>query len=273
MQLRLPFVPRPPVVPVLRLSGVIGMVGLRGGLSMQGLAAPIEALFKRKDTPAVALIVNSPGGSPVQSSLIAGRIRALAAEKKKPVIAFVEDVAASGGYWLALAADEILVDPSSIIGSIGVVSAGFGFPDAIARLGVERRVYTTGARKALLDPFRPENPDDIGLLKELQDDIYQRFVGWVRERRGAKLQPGDTELFDGRVFTGERALALGLVDGLGDVRTTLKARFGDKTRLVAIGPKQSWLQRRLRLDARPGHMLVDTLSALEERACWQRFGL
>ena len=273
MNLRIPFLPRPPVVPVLRLSGVIGMVGLRGGLSLASLERSIEALFRRKEAPAVALVVNSPGGSPVQSSLIAGRIRALAAEKRKPVIAFVEDVAASGGYWLALAADEILVDPSSIIGSIGVVSAGFGFTDAIARLGVERRVHTTGARKALLDPFRPENPDDLGLLRELQDDIYQRFVAWVRERRGERLRPGGTELFDGRVFTGERAVGLGLVDGLGDLRTTMKARFGEKTRLQLIGPRQGWLQRRLRLDSRPAHMVADMLSVLEERAHWQRLGL
>lgn len=270
--MRLPFVSRPPVVPVLRLSGVIGAVGLRGGLTLAGLERTIEQAFAVKTAPAVALSVNSPGGSPVQSSLIAARIRSLSVEKKKPVLAFVEDVAASGGYWLACAADEIRADASSIVGSIGVVSAGFGFTEAIARLGIERRVHTAGTRKGLLDPFRPEGEDDLLLLKELQGDIHGRFISWVRERRGSRLTEADG-LFDGRIFTGERAVGLGLIDGLGEIRTVLKDRFGAKTRLQVLGPRRGWLQRRLRPDAEVGHMLAVALDHLEERAHWQRFGL
>lgn len=268
-----------PVIPALRLSGVIGSGGglpLRGaGISMAGLERQLDALFAPKDAPAAVLLINSPGGSPVQSSLIGQRVRALAAKRKRPVLAFVEDVAASGGYWLACAADEIFADPSSIVGSIGVVSAGFGFQDAIARLGVERRVHTTGARKALLDPFRPEQADDLVLLKDLQADILARFVGWVRERRGARLKEDGDTLFDGRVWTGERALALGLIDGLAEPRALIKDRFGDKARLRIIGQRRGWLARRLRPDVAglPASLLADALALVEERAHWQRFGL
>lgn len=270
--IRLPFVNRPPTVPVLRLAGVIGQIGLRGGMTLATLEKTIEQAFALKHAPAVALAINSPGGSPVQSSLIAARIRAHAEEKGRPVIGFVEDVAASGGYWLACAADEILADASSIVGSIGVISAGFGFTEAIARLGIERRVHTAGVRKGLLDPFRPEDSDDLDLLKRLQGDIHGRFIAWVRERRGAKLVEADG-LFDGQVFTGERAVGVGLVDGLGEIRSTLKGRFGAKTRLVPMGPRRGWLQRRLRPGAEVGHMLAAALDHLEERAHWQRYGL
>ena len=180
--------PRPPTIPAIRLAGVIGSVGLAGrGLTLAGLERALDAAFARR-APAIALLINSPGGSPVQSALIADRIRALADEKSKPVLAFVEDVAASGGYWLACAADEIFADPSSIVGSIGVVSAGFGFEDALARLGVERRVHTTGERKGMLDPFRPERESDIELLRGIQADILARFVAHVRDRRGGRLK-------------------------------------------------------------------------------------
>jgi serine protease SohB len=264
---------RAPVVPAVRLSGVIGSVGLAGrGLTLAGVERALDAAFAHKHAPAVALLINSPGGSPVQSALIAGRIRALAEEKGKPVLAFVEDVAASGGYWLACAADEILADPSSIVGSIGVVSAGFGFERAIARLGVERRVHATGERKALLDPFRPERPGDLELLREIQGDILARFVEHVRNRRGNRLRGGDGELFDGRVWTGDAALRHGLIDGLGEARATVRARFGKEARLAVANPRRGLL-RRLRLRAEPAHMLDDVLAVLEARAHWRRYGL
>jgi len=265
---------RAPVVPAVRLSGVIGQIGLAGrGLTLSGLERVLDQAFAVKGAPAVALLVNSPGGSPVQSALIAGRIRALAERKKRPVLAFVEDVAASGGYWLACAADEILADASSIVGSIGVISAGFGFQEAIARLGVERRVHTTGPRKALLDPFRPEREDDLELLRSIQGEIHGRFIAWVRERRGARLERARGELFDGRVWTGAAAVEQGLIDGLGEARAVVRARFGQKVRLVPVNPRQSWLMRRLRFRSEPAHILADALEVLEARAHWQRFGL
>lgn len=265
------------VVPALRLSGVIGSVPLRGGgLTLHALEKQIEQLFAPKDAPAAILLVNSPGGSPVQSSLIAKRIRDLAEEKKRPVYAFVEDVAASGGYWLACAADEIFADPASIVGSIGVVSSGFGFQDAIARLGIERRVHTTGERKSLLDPFRPEQPGDLEVLREVQADILAGFVGWVRERRGARLKEEGQTLFDGRVWTAERGRALGLVDGLAEARGFVKARFGKDAKLKVIEARRGWLARRLKFggtgtDARA--IVAEVLAGLEERATWQRYGL
>lgn len=263
------------IVPAIRLAGVIGPAGFAGrGLTLIGLERAIDQAFAVKSAPAVALSINSPGGSPVQSALIAGRIRALAEEKQRPVLAFVEDVAASGGYWLACAADEIFADAASIVGSIGVVSAGFGFQHAIARLGIERRVHTAGERKALLDPFQPERPEDIELLKEVQRDIHARFIAHVRARRGGRLkEAGDAELFSGRIWTGEVALALGLIDGLGEARGVIRARFGQEARLRVVNARAGWLRRRLRFRAEPAHMLGELLSALEERASWQRFGL
>lgn len=265
---------RPPVVPAVRLSGVIGQVGLAGrGLALSNVERLLDRAFAVRHAPAVALLVNSPGGSPVQSSLIATRVRELAEEKKRPVLAFVEDVAASGGYWLACAADEIVADASSIVGSIGVISAGFGFQEAIARLGVERRVHTTGPRKALLDPFRPERPEDLEILRAIQGEIHARFIAWVRERRGARLERARDELFDGRVWTGAAAVEQGLVDGLGEARAVVRARFGEKARLVPVNPRQGWLLRRLRFRAEPAHMLDEALGILKARAHWRRFGL
>lgn len=265
---------RQPVIPAVRLQGVIGQVGLGGrGLTLAGIERTLDAAFAVKRAPAVALLINSPGGSPVQSAQIADRIRLLAAKRQRPVLAFVEDVAASGGYWLACAADEILADASSIVGSIGVVSAGFGFQEAISRLGIERRVHTAGGRKALLDPFRPESPDDLVLLREIQGEIHGRFIAWVRERRGDRLDGAGGELFDGRVWTGAKAVEQGLIDGLGEARATVRARFGDEARLLPVNPRQSWLLRRLRFRAEAAHMLDDAIGVLEARAHWQRFGL
>jgi signal peptide peptidase SppA len=268
----------PPVVAVLRLDGIIAARGgLRSkGLSISALAEPIERAFGVKDLAAVALVINSPGGSPVQSALIERRIRQLAAEKNVPVLAFAEDVAASGGYWLALAADEIWAQDASILGSIGVVSAGFGFPDLIRRFGIERRVYTAGTSKAMLDPFRAEDPGDVERLKTLQLDIHDGFKDLVRARRGARLKEDD-QVFTGAVFTGRQALARGLIDGIGDIRQVLRERFGERVRLRPVGERKrrGFRLGRFGLASRtdPIEIVTDALGALEERAIWARFGL
>ena len=268
-----PWRPRTPTIPAVRLAGVIGSVGLAGrGLTLAGLERALDAAFAHRHAPAVALLINSPCGSPVQSALIAGRIRSLASEKNKPVLAFVEDVAASGGYWFACAADEIYADPSSIVGSIGVISAGFGFEDALARLGVERRVHATGEHKGMLDPFRPERDGDIELLRGIHADILARFVAHVRDRRGGRLKGDQAELFDGRVWTGAAALPLGLIDGLGEARATVRARFGKDARLALANPRRGFL-RRLRWRAQPGHSVEELFAAVEARAHWRRYGV
>ncbi|MEO3435320.1 S49 family peptidase [Inquilinus sp. CAU 1745] len=265
---------KPPIVPVLRLSGVIGQGGgLRQGLTLAALAGPIEKAFSMKHAPAVALAINSPGGSPVQSALIAGRIRELAAEKKKPVYAFVEDVAASGGYWLALAADAVYADKSSIVGSIGVVSAGFGFPELIARHGVERRVYTAGSSKVILDPFKPEREEDVEKLRALQRDIHEAFKDHVRDRRAGKLTAGDDVLFEGDFWTGSKALEFGLIDGIGHMLPVLREKFGEKVKLRAVTQTKGWLRRRLNFGSALEGFAADAIAAVEERAHWQRFGL
>jgi signal peptide peptidase SppA len=261
-----------PQVAVLRLSGVIGRTGAirRGGLTLEDLADPIERAFKTPHLSAVALLVNSPGGSPVQSALISKRIRALADEKNVPVYAFCEDVAASGGYWLACAADEIHADGASVIGSIGVVSAGFGFPALLEKIGVERRVHTAGDKKAILDPFQPENPDDIEHLKELQRDIHDQFKQHVRDRRGDRLAADDTVLFSGEFWTGNRAKELGLVDEIGDLRSVMRAKFGEKVRLRVVANRRGWIERKFGLQS----AWVDELvGALEARVLWGRYGL
>ena len=270
---------RGPVVPVVRLSGVIASGGLLGsrGISIESVAPLLKRAFDMRGAKAVALAINSPGGSPVQSALIGQRIRLLAAENDVKVIAFVEDVAASGGYWLACAADEIVVDPSSIVGSIGVISAGFGFQDMIGRIGVERRVHTSGERKAMLDPFRPEKPEDVERLHRLQAEIHDGFKDWVRERRAGKLKGDEATLFSGEFWTGKRGLELGLVDGLGELRTTLQARYGAQVHLPVIGPRRRLLSR-FGLGTSVDGTGIDgigpaTLAAIEERLHWQRFGL
>ena len=269
---------RGPIVPVVSLNGVI-VAGSRfgqRGLSMESTAAVLRRAFNTQGAKAVALSINSPGGSPVQSALIAARIRLLAAEKGLPVIAFVEDVAASGGYWLACAADEIVANPSSIVDSIGVISAGFGFQDLIARIGVERRMHTSGERKAMLDPFQPEKEEDVARLKSLQAEIHDDFKKWVRERRGAKLKGDDATIFSGEFWTGRRGLELGLIDGLGDLRSTLQARYGAKVRLPMIATRRSLFARfglGSRVSGRLDEIGPATVAAIEERLHWQRFGL
>ena len=265
---------RGPVVPVVRLSGVIASSGLLGNrsLSIETVAPLLRRAFDMRGAKAVALAINSPGGSPVQSALIGQRIRLLADEKKLKVVAFVEDVAASGGYWLACAADEIIVDPHSIVGSIGVISAGFGFQDLIGRIGVERRVHTSGERKSMLDPFRPEKSEDVERLARLQAEIHDGFKDWVRQRRAGKLNGDEQSLFSGEFWTGRRGAELGLVDGLGELRATLQARYGTKVRLPVIGPRRRLLSR-FGLGLSVDGIGPGTLAALEERLHWQRFGL
>jgi serine protease SohB len=268
--------PAPPVVGVLRLEGMI-LSGLnRGrGLSLEALESAIERLFSLKRLVAVAVVINSPGGAPGQSSLIHSRLRQRAAEAKLPLIAFAEDVAASGGYWLALAGDEIFATEASLIGSIGVVTAGFGFTDLIAKLGVERRVYTAGESKAMLDPFRPEKPEDVARLKELQEDLHTEFKTLVRARRGEKLKE-TPEMFSGAVFTGNKALGLGLIDGIGEMRGVMRQRYGEKVLFAPIATGRQGLLRRLFGGGRRGILhdaAIDLLATIEERSLWARFGL
>jgi serine protease SohB len=272
----------PPLVPVVRLSGVIAAREVFGrSLSLIAVAARLERAFRLRGASAVALLVNSPGGSPVQSALIGRRIRQLAEETGLPVHVFVEDVAASGGYWLACAGDDIHADAASIVGSIGVLSAGFGFVQALDRLGIERRVYTAGATKAQLDPFRPENPEDIARLRRLQDDIHADFKSWVRERRGAKLKADDATLFEGEFWTGRRALELGLVDGIGHMRDVLRARYGAKVRTPLVGERRGFSPLRRLFGMRGpddaerlgGSLTEGALMAIEDRVLWSRFRL
>jgi signal peptide peptidase SppA len=265
---------RGPVVPVVSLTGVIVAGSRLGGrgLSIESVAPILRRAFNMGGAKAVALSINSPGGSPVQSALIGARIRLHAKEKNIPVIAFVEDVAASGGYWLACAADEIVADPNSIVGSIGVISAGFGFQDLLARIGVERRMHTSGERKSMLDPFQPEKAEDVERLKRLQAEIHDDFKRWVRERRGAKLRGTDGELFSGEFWTGRRALEMGLIDGMGNLREVLQARYGEKVRLPMISPRRGLLSR-VGIGSRMDEIGPSTLAAVEERLHWQRYGL
>jgi len=271
-----------PVVPVVRLSGVIGFsTPLRPGLTLASVARPLEKAFELRNGRAVALVINSPGGSPVQSHLIYRRIRALAEEKKRPVIAFVEDVGASGGYMIACAADEIICDGSSIVGSIGVVGGSFGFPKLMERIGVERRLYTSGEHKAMLDPFLPENPGDVERLKAVQSEIHQGFIGLVKASRGARLKGPENALFSGEYWGGQTAIALGLADAIGDLRSTLRARFGDKVATPLISADRSLFGRlRPAMDLTGAGALGlgselagEMISAIEARALWARYGL
>lgn len=293
------FFNRKPFVPVLRLSGTIGsMPPLRSGLTLAATAGALEKAFTASKVPGVVIVVNSPGGSPVQSHLIFQRIRALAAEHKKRVHVFCEDVAASGGYFLAVAGDEIYCDPSSIVGSIGVISSGFGFEKAIEKLGIERRVHTAGLSKSTLDPFLPEKPEDIERLKTLQKDVHDVFIGVVKDRRAGKLKGLDAELFSGAYWSAARALDHGLIDGIGDVRSRMRALYGEKVQLRVVPLAKGGLLSRLTRGAGSSqfgglaagladglspasligsnlgsNLAADTLAVLEDRALWARFGL
>ena len=271
---------RHPLVTVLRLAGVIGSLPARGGLTAEGLEPLIEKAFAPKQLTAVALIVNSPGGSPVQSGLIQQRIRSIALRKNVPVLVFVEDVAASGGYWLACAGDEIFVNENSIVGSIGVIASGFGFPEALDKLGIERRVHTAGEHKGMLDPFRPEDPEEVERLKGIQAEMHESFKSLVRSRRGKRLKAPEDELFTGAFWTGRRAVELGLADAVGDLRTVVRDRFGPRVRFLVAEPRRGWLRRRIgmtgpEVDERDigAGFARGLLSAVEERLMWSRWGL
>ena len=270
------FGPPMPTVAVIRFEGVIATRSQRA-LNLRRFAGALERAFKTRGLKAVALAINSPGGSPAQSALLYRRIRQLAAERSVPVIAFTEDVAASGGYWLALAADEIYAEDTSLIGSIGVITAGFGFVEAMNRLGIERRLFTAGENKSMLDPFLPERETDVARLKTLQRDLHDSFKDLVRERRGAKLKGDEALLFSGEVFAGRRALGLGLIDGIGELRGVLRGMFGESVRLRLVEPDR---RRRFALTrlvpsfgADPGDIAGDLLTRIEERITWARFGL
>lgn len=260
----IPFIPKSPLVPVIRLQGAIGAGGR--SLSDQALAPLFERAFARGKPAAVALAINSPGGSPVQSSLIAARIRRLADQHKVPVHAFVEDVAASGGYWLAVAADDIWVDESSVVGSIGVIYASFGFADLMARQGVERRVHTAGTSKSFGDPFKPETPRDVERIRAMLEPLHANFIAHVKARRGAKLK-ADADLFNADIWLGQASVEMGLTDGIGHLVPKLREIYGDKVRLAPMGQRRSLLQRF-------GLGVTETLmGSIEERALWARYGL
>ena len=266
-----------PVVPVVRLVGVIGIsTPLKPGLTLANVARGLERAFALPNIKAVALAINSPGGSAVQSHLIHRRIRALAEENEVPVIAFVEDVAASGGYMIACAADEIVADPSSIVGSIGVVTASFGFDRLFERIGIERRIHTAGERKAMLDPFKPEKPEDVKRLKAVQRSIHEGFMALVKERRGKKLAGPEKTLFSGEFWIGGEAEKLGLVDRLGDMRGVLRERYGKDVIIRLISPPAGWLGRRVpgvAADVASADWAATLISAIEARVLWGRYGM
>jgi serine protease SohB len=270
-----------PIVPVVRLTGIIGFsTPLKPGLTLAGIARPLERAFSTRHARAVALLINSPGGSPVQSHLIFRRIRQLAEEKGLRVIAFVEDVGASGGYMIACAADEIVCDLSSMVGSIGVVGGTFGFDKLMEKVGVERRLYTSGERKAMLDPFLPEKPEDVKRLKQIQNEIHDAFIALVKERRGPKLAGPEKTLFSGEYWTGATAVELGIVDAIGDLRSFLRERYGDEVLMPLMPMEKGFFAKRLRgagseleLFARRSRWAEDMVSALEARALWSRYGL
>jgi serine protease SohB len=269
-----------PVVPVVRLSGVIGIsTPLKPGLTVASVARSLDRAFSTGRARAVALAINSPGGSAAQSHLIHRRIRSLAEEKQIPVIAFIEDVGASGGYMIACAADEIVCDESSIVGSIGVVGGSFGLQGLIKKIGIERRLYTSGERKAMLDPFLPEKPEDVKRLKAIQAEIHQSFIALVKNRRNGKLAGPENDLFSGEYWTGKRALELGLVDAIGDLRSVLRSRFGEEVRTPLISERGLFGRRIPGIGAAVdrlqggGDLAEDMISAIEARAIWARFGL
>ncbi|MDC0865097.1 S49 family peptidase [Rickettsiaceae bacterium] len=267
-----------PIIAVLRLDGVIGKIGMtKSGMTMKDLNKLIEKTFKIDKLEAVCLVINSPGGSPVQSDLIAKRITALAKEKDVKVFGFVEDVAASGGYWLACAADEIYASHSSIIGSIGVISSGFGFHEAIKKLGIERRVHTEGKTKSVLDPFKPSRDSDVKIIKKIQKEIHQHFIDTVKERRADRLTQSDDILFNGEFWTGQIALDYGLIDGIGDMYSFIQKKYGDKVKIEYIENKQSWIKKKLGMASLSKEFTSDftdsLVDSLEQKIAYNKFDI
>ena len=266
------FIKKKPIVPVLRFDGVIGTGGGfgKGRINAENLETSIKKAFSENKPSAVAIIINSPGGSPVQSSLIYQRVRYLADKKDVPILVFIEDVAASGGYWLSCIGDEIFADKASIVGSIGVISASFGFTEAIEKLGVERRVYTTGKSKGSLDPFKPERPEDVKMLKNIMNDTQKAFNDLVNHRRGKKLKDDGT-IFTGAFWSGEQALELGLIDGIGEIRSVLRERFGSKVKLKYITKKKGFISGILQSSLSP--LVKNVINEIDNNTHWKRFGL
>ena len=268
-----------PVVAILKLSGIISSesrLGGRSGLNLNDLSDSLVKAFSYKNIKAVALLINSPGGSPVQSALIGNRILELSKEKEVPVYSFIEDLAASGGYWLSCAANKIYAMESSIVGSIGVISSGFGAVEAIKKIGIERRVYSEGKNKGLLDPFLPEKKEDIEQIKKIQKDLHKQFISWVKVRRGKRLKAKDEELFNAGIWSGMKSKELGLVDGIGDYYTTMKSMFGDEVKFKDFSKKTSWIKQRFFSQYKSSHKtnLVDHfLDRVEEKIIWSKFGL
>lgn len=268
-----------PKVVALRMAGVIADSAMvrSAGISHAKYTKLIDKAFGMPNVKAVALIINSPGGAPAQCSLITAQIRKLAEEKEVPVYAFVEDVAASGGYWLSCAANEIYAQETSIVGSIGVITSGFGLEDFIKRYDIHRRVYTSGKDKSFLDPFKAEKPEDLKRLRELQESMHDAFKHWVKDRRGEKLNGDDNTLMEGAFWTASDALHYGLIDGIGDCRSVMKNRFGDDIKIVDLAPDKKWFSTlpfasgvsQLNKD----DLFATALSYAEERAAWGRFGL
>ena len=256
-----------PVVAVLRLEGVVGKVSpMKSGLTLCSLNKLIEKMFKIERLKAVCLAINSPGGSPVQSELIANRIIELAKEKDIPVYSFIEDVAASGGYWLACAGDKIFASRSSIVGSIGVIAAGFGFHEAIEKLGIQRRVYTQGNNKSVLDPFQPEKESDVKIIKKIQKDTHNHFIDTVKERRGGKITQSDEVIFNGEFWSGQIAADFGLVDGIDDLYSFIQEKFGDEVKIEYIEQKQSWFKKRFGVSAVSKEFADNLVGGLVESA-------
>ena len=273
------FTSKKPTVALLKLSGLIsteGRLGGKGSLNLNDLSDSITKAFTQKNIKAVALLVNSPGGSPVQSALISNRIRELASEKDMPVYCFIEDLAASGGYWLSCAADEIYAMESSIIGSIGVISSGFGAVEAIKKVGIERRVYSEGKNKGLLDPFLPEKKEDILQIKKIQKDLHVQFINWIKLRRGKRLKGNDEELFNAGIWSGKKSKDLGLIDGIGDYYSVMKNIFGKEVKFKDFSKKQSWIKQRFFAEKRvynSDQLIKNIINNIEERIAWSKYGL
>lgn len=270
-----PFLEGKPKIAAIRMAGVIADTSMmrRAGISHQKYSKLLDRAFSLPNLKAVALVINSPGGAPAQCSLITTQIRKLSEEKEIPVYAFIEDVAASGGYWIACAAGEIYAQETSIVGSIGVISAGFGLEDFIKRYDIKRRVYTAGKDKSFLDPFKPEKPEDLSRLRDLQENMHDSFKNWVKERRGAKLNGSDDTLMEGAFWTATDAQHYGLIDGIGACRDVMKEKFGDDVKIIDLAPEKKWQIPFIPGAEGKADMVADALSYAEDRAAWQRFGL
>ena len=271
------FFSKNPVVALIKLSGIIspdGRLGSKNNLNLNDLSDSLTKAFRFKNVKAVALLINSPGGSPVQSCLISNRIRELSAEKEMPVYCFIEDVAASGGYWLSCAADKIYAMESSIVGSIGVISSGFGAVEAIKRIGIERRVYSEGKNKGMLDPFLPEKKEDIDQIKSIQKDLHEQFISWIKKRRGKRIKVSDDIVFNAGIWSGRQALKIGLVDDIGDYYTVMKKKFGKDIKFKDFSKKQSWFKQKFLSRNNKGDNMIENLfTYIDEKLIWSKYEL